>query len=598
MRLPDHLPHLTGPWLTAFRALWLVTFVLALVGAAWNATGLMDRNRAFNLASYSLGVRAALHDSHRYLSPLSTAVAAQGLAPNSRLLAVDGQAWPRRTDFDEGTRLTAALGGPEGTRHTLALRAPSGRRYDLSLPVRRANFEEFEASAAMPMERRFTLYRWAGLIQSLVSLAGSALLFLRRPGDPVVALLSLGLIADLALNAAGITGHGALIDATGKVDVSSFLMATGIVAFPSGRFEPRWTELLLVPIVAISLSSLMPSENMAAGVTALTAAALIAAVWVRYRRLGSSVERQQIKWASLGFGVGMVWLVVGNTLALAQQSMSDPVMAVLLALLNPLWTILGLGSMVGGLLVSLLRFRLYDAEAALSRSALYGGLALAMIAVFAGTEKLVELLAEQYWGQSIGAASGAIAAGIAAAIIPLFHRRLERWAERRFQGPLIALRDKLPNDLGDWRETAELPELASDALARVMTALRSRGGAIVAPALAEPILAARDLDPAELSAWLAAHDPDALDLDREDRLLPLRVALGPLPGAGAAYLLLGPRPDGTMPGKDERQAAGAVADPLARALSVTVRRTAREHALSATLGELSARLARLEARPA
>ena len=221
-----------------------------------------------------------------------------------------------------------------------------------------------------------------------------------------------------------------------------------------------------------------------------------------------------------------------------------------------------------------------------------------MIAVFAGTEKLVELLAEQYFGESVGAASGAIAAGVAAAIIPLFHRRLERWAARRFQGPLLALRDELPSDLGDWRETAELPELARDALARVTAALRSHGGAIVVPGTSGVVLAVRELDPGDLATWLGAHDPAAAELDRDDQLLPLRIALGHLPERGSAFLLLGPRPDGTMPGKDERDAARAVADPLARALAVTVRRTARDQTLSTTLTDLAARLTRLEARSA
>ena len=598
IRLPGHLPQLSGRALTAFRILWLVTFALALAGAAWSATGLIERNRAYNVASYSLGVLSTGHDRRRHLSPLSPAITAQGLVPDSLLLAVDGRIWPKQTNYDEVTRLTTSLGGPEGTQHTLALRDPAGRNYKVTLFVRRANLAAFDARAAMPMEQRFTLYRWSGLVQALLVLAGSAVLFLRRPGDPVVALLSLGLITGPALGAAAITGNGALVDATAMFEVSGLLIGTGILAFPAGRFQPRWSAFLLLPIVAISVPSLMPSESFGVAVLAVTATGLIAAIWFRYRRLGSLIERQQIKWASLGFGVGMVFLVIGSTLSLLQQSIGDPSMNVVLALLNPLVAILAIGSMVGGLLISLLRFRLYDAETALSRSALYGGLALAMIAVFAGTEKLVELLAEQYFGESIGAASGAIAAGIAAAIIPLFHRRLEHWAERRFQGPLLALRDKLPNDLGDWRETAELSELARDALERVMAALRSHGGAIVVPGASELVLASHELDPADLVTWLGARDPAAAELDRDDHLLPLRIALGHLPERGPAFLLLGPRPDGTMPGKDEREAARAVADPLARALAVTVRRTARDHTLHTTLADLAARLARLEVRSA
>jgi hypothetical protein len=298
--------------------------------------------------------------------------------------------------------------------------------------------------------------------------------------------------------------------------------------------------------------------------------------------MGTLLERQQVKWATLGIAAALSLLVIAASLGFVQQTANSPAMAAFLSVSRNLIRVISIACLVGGLLISLLRYRLYDADTVLSRSAVYGALALAMIAVFAGTEKLVELLAEQYWGESVGVAAGAIAAGLAAAVIPLFHQRLQRWAERRFQGPLLALRDRLPEDLRDWRQTEDAADLAALALERVTGALHSQIGAVVSNGADRPVLAAKGIEGAELTN---SHDA-----------LPLRISLGQLPDGGEGYLLLGPRPDGSAPGKDERTTAQAIADPLARALTVAQRRHRHEQDLRGVLAGLTTRVARLEKR--
>ncbi|MEO6152507.1 MAG: hypothetical protein ABIT09_06460 [Croceibacterium sp.] len=598
MKLPDHLPPLTGRGLAIYRAVWAVMFVLALIGASFGAAMSARDTRASNTVLYSLGLRVSATNGLRRIGPLLTFTAQAGLRRDSTIVAIDGRAWPVRYSYSESRRLERALGGTEGTVHRLELRDGSGREYTVSLPVRRANLAAFDSQSALPLETRLAFYIAASVLTSCLMIAAATVLFARRVREPVAALLSLGMLAVVASGAAILTGISEFIDLMGKIDPGSLLIGTALLLFPSGRFDPRWTWAVLPPLLLSTTTPPGLTDAVGTGLLLGVIAAILLANRIRYRRMATAVERQQVKWATLGIALALLILALTSMINLYQPRVTDPVFSVALSLTGRLLALLSTLCLVGGLLISLLRYRLYDAETALSRSALYGGLALAMIAVFAGTEKLVEILAEQYFGESVGAASGAIAAGVAAAIIPLFHRRLERWAERRFQGPLLTLRDKLPSDLGDWRETAELPELANDALARVMAALRSHGGAIVVPDARDPVLAARALDPGQLTTWLSAHDPAATELDREDRLLPLRIGLGQLPDQGPVYLLLGTRPDGTMPGKDERDAARAVADPLARALSVTVRRMARDHALHTTLSDLGARLARLETRPA
>ena len=90
-----------------------------------------------------------------------------------------------------------------------------------------------------------------------------------------------------------------------------------------------------------------------------------------------------------------------------------------------------------GLIVSLLRYRLYDAEAAISRSAGYALLTLLLGLTFAVSAKSLEYLVETYLGQEAGGLPGAVAAGLAVLLVTPLNDRVQDWAERRFQKDLL-----------------------------------------------------------------------------------------------------------------------------------------------------------------
>jgi hypothetical protein len=590
MKLPDRLPSLSGNGLTAYRIVWTLIFVLALIGATFGLKELYQRNVDFNEHNYRLGLRMTASDNVRLVGPLFPG--ANSVVPDSRLLAIDGYALPATPSHDETTAIIRLLGGPEGTVHRLLLRDPQGRESETELTVRQANLDAFDAASGVTMHQRLYLYLGAELATALLFLTASALLFARRAREPVVALLALGLAVQFAQRTAVLTGNGRFVDMLAQFDFTTLLLGLGLAVFPSGRFEPRWTLLVVLGLVATLLADPWVTDSLRLAMSIVVALGVVAANVVRYRRLASTIERQQVKWATLGIGAGIVLITIVNVMAYVQPNLTDSVTMVLVSAATIVLRVLALTCLVGGLLVSLLRYRLYDADAALSRSAAYGSLALALIAVFAGSEKLLELLAEQYWGESVGFASGAVAAGIAAALLPPLHHRLDHWAERRFQGPLLELRTKMPERLGDWRETAEPVALAREALRSITDALHTQGGAIVAIGAAKPILASDGIAAADLKGWLARFDGR---VDSDDPLLPVRIPLGPLPDGGSGWLLLAPRPDGTVIGKDECEAVQTIADPLARALAVAMQRRRREARLDGALKKLSARLTRLEA---
>jgi hypothetical protein len=58
-------------------------------------------------------------------------------------------------------------------------------------------------------------------------------------------------------------------------------------------------------------------------------------------------------------------------------------------------------------------------------------------------------------------------------------------------------------------------------------------------------------------------------------------------------LLVGPRPDGSAPGKDEREALAEIADPIARAVRIVRLREETQHRQESKFAELESALQRL-----
>jgi hypothetical protein len=146
--------------------------------------------------------------------------------------------------------------------------------------------------------------------------------------------------------------------------------------------------------------------------------------------------------------------------------------------------------------------------------------------------------------------------------------------------------------------TATSARLADTVLARVEKGVRAVHGAVIVGA---DVLAARDVDAGAVVAWLAAwhapaDDDCRLHADRADALFPLRVPRGADRVGLIGWLVLGPRPDGSFYGKDERDTLFAVAEPVARALAVTRYREAGERERQREIGGLATRLGVLETR--
>jgi hypothetical protein len=209
--------------------------------------------------------------------------------------------------------------------------------------------------------------------------------------------------------------------------------------FPDDRFAPRWTRWA-VPVAlaqSICLTSLpvlvANTARWLNGLNGLLFIGLLAIVILsqtyRYRRLANAVQRQQIKWAVFGIALTGI-LLIGLTLFALIPGMyqSGSLAEVALNALYPL-AALPIPLSIG---VAILRYRLWDIDAIISRVLVYGLLTGLLGALFLGLILSVEGLV----GTVTGAANLPVALVVSTlAICALFQpacRRLQNRIDRRF----------------------------------------------------------------------------------------------------------------------------------------------------------------------
>lgn len=595
-QMPRAVPPLKEAWLPAYRLFWIASFLLAVgmsVGGIYvRAASTEGLTSAFERAGLIVSERQG---RLRVQLPVGEEAARTGIGSGDRIIAIDGS--PVSDESDEYDAIGERLDGASGTRVEVTTQSPDGkvRRHILTRSQRHLDQAFAEAGLKRWMMRAAD---FTDVLTTMLLLAAAVLLFRRRMRDPVAALLSLGLL----LNLAGSGSSEYVILKLGGDAFFDLLLAAGwaflllaILTFPDGRLEPRWTVAvaLLLPVGAAVgyfydfAGTLFDMGFMIAGVSAIA---------IRYRRSPPGDQRQQIRWALLGFAAGAFFIIVDQALLLAYDYARSMTLALWSELLHYLVYSLAFACIPLGLLISLLRYRLYDADAAISRSAAYAVITILLSAVFAGCMNGVEAIIQASFGRDAGAEAPAAAAALTVILVAPVHGRIHRWAEKRFQKALLHLRRDLPDCVADLRGTGSLPELLREVIERVSKGVRSTRAAVL---IGDKVSAVQGVTEEETERWLGAAPPDpsaeGLGCDRADALFPMRMPLRIMHAAGEpiGWLLLGPRPDGSFYGKDEQEALAEVADPIARAIQVVALRQEREKQHEERLAALEAALAKL-----
>ncbi len=593
-RLPRALPPIKEKWLPAYRGLWWAAFLLALsmslgglyvravsstgISSAFERTGLMVSEQQGGL---------------RVLLTVGEEAAGSGIRRGDAIVAIGGR--PVSDDPSAYEDLRERLDGPAGSRVQVTTRSPEGAVRTHTLTRTQQHLEQAYSKAGLTQ----TLMRaadFADVLTTALLLAAAALLFRRRPRDPVAALLSLGLL--LNLTAAGSSEYlilqtGGDVFFNGLLSIGWVCMLLAILTFPDGRFEPRWTlpVALLFPLTPI----IEPFDETAATMLDMVFFSVaVLAIALRYRHSRGD-QRQQVRWALLGFAGGAFFMALDQALLFLYRNAPSMTVALWSELLHYLVYALIFICIPLGLLISLLRYRLYDADAAISRSAAFAMLTMLLSATFAGSMNGVEALIQASFGRDAGAEAAAVAAAFTAVMIAPAHNSLHRWAEGRFRKALIHLQRGLPEWLADVRETAGMSDLLDPMIERISIGVRARRAAVLlADGETWRVAATRSVDVDAVRGWAGdatiGGSGKALDRQREDALFPVRIGLHPPHAEGGApigWILLGPRPDGSFYGKDELEALAEIADPIARAVQIVRSRERQAR-------EQTERLAKLE----
>jgi hypothetical protein len=191
-----------------------------------------------------------------------------------------------------------------------------------------------------------------------------------------------------------------------------------------------------------------------------------------------------------------------------------------------------------------------------------------------------------------------MAAALSTVMVNPIQERIQRWSENKFQKNLVLLRDDLPECVRDLRETASLREMVDEILERVDRGVRAVRSAVIVHG---QLLQSRDISSEEVEQWknskLGSDYRDDV-CEPTDKLFPIRVPLIPSsdnePPIG--FLVVGPRPDGSIPSRDEQRALKGVSEPIARAIRTVIKREAREIKVSQLIEANAKRIEELEKR--
>jgi hypothetical protein len=605
-RLPPRVPPFNKLGYRIFTGVWIAAFLLALVGPIMGFR--LRYTQPSNNSQLLLGSRAGFAVSPRDATvvrfTVGPAARDAGIARGDKIVAIYGLPLPKTMPVTEQALARHAedpayiamgnlLFGTDNSEVPLTVRDPDGRVREVTV----VTGEEHINAGAKALDISPKLLSFIDLLPVLAYpflLWAAWLLHRRNSRDVVSSILSLAVLLTIAAE----QPSAMFLDSIGvprwlnvaMYDFGNVLLLAGILLFPHGNLSGRLIVLLLcLPILLFLHGQLY--QLMFVGFMILAVLLLLRCL----RKTQSSDIRQQIRWALLGFSGYAVLRglsMAGDFFKWSTESFGQQL---LVELLTGIAFAFGVLVLQLGLLIALLRFRLYDAEVAISRSANFALITLSVAAIFAAAQDVLKQIVYNYSGNTNSEGPIIFAAALATMLVNPIQERIQRWSERKFQHNLFILRDDLPESVRDLRETASLDELLADILRRIEQGIRSVRSAII---VGGRILETRDVTPAEVEDWRTLNEGYANDLcEPKDRTFPLRIALVPSSEKEEepiGFILVGPRPDGSIPSKEEQKALAGVSETIARAIRTVIKREEHEREVADLIEANSRRIDELE----
>ena len=606
LRLPPVVPPFSTHGYRLFSILWLAAFALALIGPL---AGFYYRYTApANNSQLLLGSRAGFAVSPADATRVRFLVgppAAGGIRPGDHIVAVYGlpllptmpvteAALAQHADDPAYIAMGNLLFGGDSAEVPLTVRGSDGAVRDVTVTTGEHHID----AGARRLGVSPKLLSFIDLLHVLsypFLLFAAWILHRRNSRDAVSSILSLAVLLTIAaeqpssmfLATAGVPRAANVA----LYDLGNVLLLAGILMFPHGSLS--WPRLGL--IAALGVLFFLHGQLYQAyfvGFMVIAVAMLVQCM----RQTQSDDLRQQIRWALLGFSGYALLHGISISADYFKWSADSFGHQMLIELVAGISFAFGVMILQFGLLIALLRYRLYDADVAISRSANFALITLSVAAIFAAAQDIVKQIVFNYSGDSSSDGPIIFAAALATMLVNPIQDRIQRWSERRFQHNLFILRDDLPESARDLRETASLDELMSDILRRIEEGVRSVRSAFI---IEGRILQTRDVTVGEVEEWRAKNQGFSSDLcEPKDRMFPLRIELIPSSERNVdpvGHILVGPRPDGSIPSKEEQKALAGVSETIARAVLTVIKRERREREVAETIAETNRRIDALEA---
>lgn len=605
-RLPDRIPDLPRRGLIFFQIIWIPALLLAVVAplaGIWFRFDQAAQNSVLVTGS-RIGIGVSEDDLTRVRFPVGEAASRAGIKRGDDIVAIDGVDVAKVVPISErglarpndATDMDYALFSPiieggEDADFTIRLRSPDGSEKDFRVHSGEQHIAQAARSVGFPP-------LFLGVVDLLHLVTYPFLIFAawilhrRKPEDLISSVLSLAILLTIAAEqpSAGFLTFVLHVPEWAHrllYDVGNICLLAGVLLFPFGQLRPRF---VLVPLALLPTLFLLEGEWYRAAFILFMAVA-VAILFARLRGTPAGDARQQIKWALLGFSGYALFLTAALIADAFKLQVGSFGRQLTLELLGGLSFGLAFLCLQMGLMIALLRFRLYDAEVVISRSATFALVTVFIGGVFAASNEAVKVFILSMYGPNAGQSPGIFAAAIATVLVNPAQERIQRWSEERFQRNLVKLREELPSDLRELRESASMQELLDETLKRIESGVRTTRTAIL---IDGAIAAARGIGLMETKAWSQGFIPaDGVLCDASDKSFPIRVPLQACSDEGtpSGWLLIGPRPDGSVLSKDEQSALVDVAGPIMRAVRIVSRRDLRERSLTARIEALETKLA-------
>ncbi len=331
-------------------------------------------------------------------------------------------------------------------------------------------------------------------LQVVVCLVIAALIFKNKSDDWLALFVSLTLVAYAASQGDQIGAllmnvpalRYAALPALALAETALLLL---LYFFPDGNCSPNWTKPLAWIWVLWQVSNLVyeasplnpalwPTLTRNLVMLAWFSTGLFAQIW-SYVKEFSPVQRQQTKWVLFGFVLSVVGMYVPGVLKGLIPSLGSPGLGAVvydIAIVEGFSRIAFLLIPVA-LLVSIMRFGLWEVDSLINRALVYGVLTIVMVILFELFSGLIENLTELIMAEPPGIIEAVTALAIGALIQPV-QDRVQNFVDGRFYAAKVDLGNAIRAFSDQISDVIDRQELLHLLLDRTIELLQIGHGAV------------------------------------------------------------------------------------------------------------------------